>query len=370
MARTVRRATATKADSKATNTDSTPKFGNKLASVPAKHYLDTYINRKIGNVRDFDAFDKALKLKHNVLIEGPTGTGKTSAIMAYAAHKQMPFYSVSSSNGTEPTQLFGKFIVDEATGGFAWQDGPVTDIVRHGGILLINEINFIPERVLSVLFGLLDKRRKIELVDHKGEVIYAPDDFIVFADMNPGYQGTRELNHALRNRFATKLIFDYDPHIETKLVKSKALRSLAKQLRDQIAQGLYDTPVSTNMLVEFEQLVAEIDLDYAVSNFINAFDYDDRASVREVFKTWNANLDADFKTSKKDDAKSSSTTKTDDDYDYESEFYSESDLADLTYAELIDYAVAWGWAIEKASAASVDELKSYLTGKHDDWKVS
>jgi nitric oxide reductase NorQ protein len=369
MARTVRRATATKADT-APSTKS--EYGNKLASVPAKQYLDTYINRKIGNVRDFDAFDTALSLKHNVLIEGPTGTGKTSAIMAYAAYKQMPFYSVSSSNGTEPTQLFGKFIVDEATGGFAWQDGPVTDIVRHGGILLINEINFIPERVLSVLFGLLDKRRKIELVDHKGEVIYAPDNFIVFADMNPGYQGTRELNHALRNRFATKLIFDYDAHIETKLVKSKALRSLAKQLRDQIAQGLYDTPVSTNMLVEFEQLVAGIDLDYAVNNFINAFDHDDRASIREVFKTWNANLDSDFKASakKKDGATATDTAKTDDEYDYESEFYSEDDLIGLTLTDLIDYAVAWGWTIEKASTASIDELKAYLTGNHDEWKAS
>ena len=232
-------------------------------------------------------------MKHNVLIEGPTGTGKTSSILAYAAYKNLPFYSVSSSNGTEPTQLFGKYIPD-GSGGFVWQDGPVTDLVRHGGVLLINEVNFIPDRVKTVLFGLLDKRRKIELVDHQSEVIYAPDNFIVFADMNPDYEGTRPLNKAFRNRFATQLEFQYDNSIETKLITSKALLDLARQLRDQIAQGLFDTPVSTNMLIEFEEVARELSVAFAVHNFVNHFPQDDRASIKQVFDTWQHNIEADF----------------------------------------------------------------------------
>ena len=58
-----------------------------IAEVPDGKFLATYIGRKIGTLTDFEVFDAALALKHNVLIEGPTGTGKTSAIMAYAAHK-------------------------------------------------------------------------------------------------------------------------------------------------------------------------------------------------------------------------------------------------------------------------------------------
>ena len=266
-----------------------------IAEVPDGKFLATYIGRKIGTLTDFEVFDAALALKHNVLIEGPTGTGKTSAIMAYAAHKQMAFYSISSSNGTEPTQLFGKYIPNpDGSAGFIWQDGPVTDLVRHGGILLINEVNFIPERVLSVLFGLLDRRRKIELVDHRSEVIYAPDNFLVFADMNPDYEGTRPLNKAFRNRFATQLHFDYDTKIEAKLISSKSLRDLAKQLRDQIAQGLYDTPVSTNMLIEFEELAKELNVAFAITNFVNHFPSDDRASVANVLATWTVNLETDI----------------------------------------------------------------------------
>lgn len=304
MARTVRRATATKESGAApktvkrtttTKTAQTEEIQSEaqIATVPEKKFLETYVTRKVGTLTEFQIFEAAFKLKHNVLIEGPTGTGKTSSILAYAAYKNLPFYSVSSSNGTEPTQLFGKYIPD-GNGGFVWQDGPITDLARHGGVLLINEVNFIPDRVKTVLFGLLDKRRKIELVDHKSEVIYAPDNFIVFADMNPDYEGTRPLNKAFRNRFATQLFFDYDINIEAKLVTSKALLELSKQLRDQIAQGLFDTPVSTNMLIEFEETARELNVAFAVHNFVNHFPQDDRASIKQVFDTWQSNIDSDF----------------------------------------------------------------------------
>ena len=304
MARTVRRTTATNETGATTKTvkrtPTTKKAQTEevqsqaqIATVPDKKFLETYVTRKIGSLTEFEIFEAAYRLKHNVLIEGPTGTGKTSSILAYAAYKNLPFYSVSSSNGTEPTQLFGKYIPSN-DGGFVWQDGPVTDLVRHGGILLINEVNFIPDRVKTVLFGLLDKRRKIELVDHQSEVIYAPDNFIVFADMNPDYEGTRPLNKAFRNRFATQLFFDYDNTIEHKLVASKALLELAKQLRDQIAQGLFDTPVSTNMLIEFEETARELNVAFAVHNFVNHFPQDDRAAIKQVFDTWQSNIESDF----------------------------------------------------------------------------
>ena len=275
----------------------TPEEQARLASVPDKdRYYEPYVGRVLpGGETDFEVFEKSRYMNWNVLIEGPTGSGKTSAVYAYAAWADMKLYSVSSSVALEPTQLFGKYIPD-GKGGLVWQDGPVTDIVRHGGVLLINEVNLIHSRVSSVLFGLLDKRRKIELPDHKGEVIEAPTDgsFLLFADMNPDYEGTQPLSKALRNRFARKLFFDYDPAVEEQLVISKALLSLAKQLRADIVKGTYDYPCSTNMLIEFEEILLTSNMDAAIYNFANSFPFDDRASVRMVFDTWRANLETDY----------------------------------------------------------------------------
>lgn len=256
----------------------------RLASVPERKYAEGYIKRQLGpGLSDFILFDYAMASHQNVLIEGPTGAGKTSAIMAWAADRELPFYSVSSSIGIEPSQLFGKFIPDNANG-IVWQDGPVTDLVRHGGVLLINEINFIPDRIGTVLFSLLDKRREIQLMDHQGEVIRAHEDLVIFADMNPDYSGTHPLNQALRNRFDKQLYFDYDPRIEGKLVPYVPILNLASQIRDRIKTGEFETPVSTNMLFEFVMNYEYLGIEFAVQNFVNHFNADERDPLSKVIQ--------------------------------------------------------------------------------------
>lgn len=263
-----------------------------LASVPAPSLAKEYVSRTINGVKDFDLFEFAHKEHINVLIEGPTGPGKTTAVMAYASHTKNAFYAIPSNVGVEPSQLFGKFIPD-GTGGFVWQDGPVTDIVRNGGVLLINEVNFMPARVATVLFGLLDKRREIALLDHKSEVIKAHDDLFIVADMNPDYSGTHMLNQAFRNRFAIQLSWGYDPKVESELVTSENLLKMAKDLRKQVEDGSLYTPISTNMLMEFER-IAEFNFDFASGNFVTHFTVDERPAVKMVLDTYSENISTDL----------------------------------------------------------------------------
>lgn len=263
----------------------------ELAQVPPMKYFDEYISRLIDGRSEFDIFDFAHLHRLNVLIEGPTGPGKTSAALAWAAKNSKRFYAIPSNVGVEPSQMFGKFIPDSETGGFKWVDGPVTDIVRNGGCLLINEVNFMPERVATVLFSLLDKRRQIMLVDNEGEVIDAHRDLLIMADMNPDYEGTRPLNKAFRNRFGIQLFWDYDAKVEAQLVNADALLKMAKKIRDDSS---YDTPVSTNMLMEFERVYYGLGLDFAVANFINHFPSDDREPIKLIVKTFSANVKAEL----------------------------------------------------------------------------
>lgn len=283
-----------------------------VATVPDPKYFTEYIGRKIHGVPDFVVLEQANIHAMNVLLEGPTGPGKTSFVLAYAAREKRPFYSVSSNVGVEPSQLFGKFVPDNGNG-WVWVDGGVTSIVRHGGVLLLNELNFLPERIATVLFGLLDKRREIVLLDHKGEVIRAhkpplsekgptyrdteappcwcPDGakcpperaVLIVADMNPDYEGTRPLNKALRNRFPIQIDWDYDRDVESRLVRSTVLLDLAYRFR---ALDNIETPVATNMLQEFERLagLGPFGLDFAIANFCQHFMTDERPSIQEVFR--------------------------------------------------------------------------------------
>ena len=108
--------------------------------------------------------------------------------------------------------------------------------------------------------------------------------------MNPDYEGTRPLNKAFRNRFAIQLNWDYDTKIESQLVQSASLISMANALRAEAAKGGFETPISTNMLQEFEEIVESISIDFAIDNFVTHFAADERPAVLQVVKTYRQNI--------------------------------------------------------------------------------
>ena len=268
-----------------------------LATVPEMSMYDNYVSRNFGNFSELEIYERAYRTGWNVLNEGPTGCGKTSSAVAFAAAHQKPFYAISPNVSVEPSQLFGKYVRDN--GEWVWQDGPVTDMIRNGGVLLISEVNFLPTRTGVVLFPFLDFQRQITLMDHKNEVIRAhrPDCWcdleedeceekwlLVIADMNPGYAGTGDLNAAFRNRFPIQLVWDYDESVEAQLIEGSVLRALAKQFRVQNATGDIETPMATNMLIEFEAQLRIFDFDFALANLVRRFEKDERDTVRKVLE--------------------------------------------------------------------------------------
>lgn len=267
----------------------------ELARIPDQKWADDYINRKIeGKITDFDLLDVAKTNKQNVLIRGHAGSGKTMCVLAWASARQYRYYNISANVGLEPSHLFGAWTPTETAGVFKWQDGAVTDLVRHGGVLLLNEIDFMPERITTVLFGLLDDRREIQLLENGGEVIKAHPDLVVIGDHNPNYRGSRPMNQAWKDRFAHKLEFDYDKSIERKLIKNASLLDVAQKLRDQALKGEIDTPISTRGLMAFAKNVENVGLNYAINSYINGFADDEREAVKLVFDTAKSGIANDF----------------------------------------------------------------------------
>lgn len=275
------------------NRNGGPMIKASLASVPRIELAKSYVHREIWSRQDFEIFDYARAKSINVLIYGPTGPGKTTSVEAWSAERGLRMATVSGNASMEPSQMTGKYVSD-GNGSFAWIDGPVTDVVRNGGVLLLDEVNFISPKIYTVLYSLLDGRRSITLLDHHGETIEAHPDLTIFATMNPDYIGTTPLNFAFRNRFDIQIPWDYDDKVESKLVSSKALLVIAKQLRVEANKGQYETPISTNMLQEFVNFVDPLGYEFAVENFIAHFGADEAASVRLVFQTHEHNIKTDF----------------------------------------------------------------------------
>jgi AAA domain (dynein-related subfamily) len=265
-----------------------------LATIPPIEMARKYVSRKLaGGKTDFETFDHARKKHYEVLIYGPTGPGKTTAVIAWAAARGLRLATISGNAALEPSQLIGKYVPD-GNGAYEWIDGPVTDVVRNGGVLLLDEFNFISAKIYTVLYSLLDSRRCLIILDHHGETINAHEDLTIFATMNPDYVGTAPLNFAMRNRFTFQIPWDYDDEVEEKLIESKALHVIKKQLRAEAAKGELETPVSTNMFMELEETIKEFNYEFAVANFVAHFDKEEQDKVSLVMMTHDYNLRQDF----------------------------------------------------------------------------
>lgn len=269
---------------------------NLHAYVPDKSVSERYINRKVNGVWDADILGIAMRTKRNVMLMGETGAGKTMFGEAYASKHGLNYYSLPCDVSIDPSAFFGKMVPTEEAGKFEWVDGPVTQLVRHGGVLNFSEINFLPPKIAASIYPLLDARRYVPLLAHHGEIVRAHPNLVIIADFNPQYRGTMELNAAFKNRFPIKIQWDYSDEVEEKLVNLPTLRIIANKLRQQVGTEI-NTPVSTNMLMEFEQfaLDAALGLDFAIGNMVTSFDVAEREAVKNVVNLSAADLRNELK---------------------------------------------------------------------------
>lgn len=256
-----------------------------LALVPSGV---NYIPREVpGGHTDFEVLEYALQNNKNVLLEGPTGAAKTTMLRAFAEKHGLAFINVKCSGGADPDALFGT--VELVNGNTAFTPGDLTLAAMHGDALInLDEVNALPPRLSFIFHDAFDDRRALTIPGAAGgdggslTVKIAPNVLIVGA-YNPGYAGTTDLNAAFANRFAIKLSVDYDPEVEKTLVESSVLVDIAEQLRRLVKNGDLETPVSTNRLMTFDDLVYDLSYEFAVSNFVSQFSEDERGVVREVF---------------------------------------------------------------------------------------
>lgn len=261
-----------------------------MVTIPDSKWAKEYINRKVEGVNDFDIYDYAMANGLNVLVEGHAGSGKTMSVQAYASARGLRYFNVACHIGIEVSHLVGRWI-PTADGHFKWQDGAVTEVVRNGGVLLFNEINFLPERLSTFIFSLLDYRREIQLMENGGEVIKAHPELLIVGDMNPNYRGTRPLNQAFADRFNVRLNFPYDKAIEMKILKNRALLEMANQLRAEHDKKSIATPISTRSLVSFIKNAKAFGMDFACYSYINTFTNEtERSAVRLVIDTHRDNI--------------------------------------------------------------------------------
>ena len=195
------------------------------------------------------------------MLKGPTGCGKTRFLehMAFALNR--PLVTVSCHEDLTSSDLVGRFLLEGAE--TVWQDGPLTTAVKAGGIAYLDEVVEARKDTTVVIHPLTDDRRILPL-EKKGEVVRAPEDFMLVISYNPGYQSVlKDLKHSTKQRFVA-LDFDYpEPEAEATILMSESgidketatkLVKIAEKVRNLRTHGL-EEGVSTRLLVYAGQLM-------------------------------------------------------------------------------------------------------------------
>ncbi|PJW13895.1 hypothetical protein CV945_11660 [Geobacillus sp. Manikaran-105] len=242
----------------------------------------------------------ALALGKNVLLKGPTGSGKTRLAETLSALFGQPMHSINCSVDLDAEALLGfKTIVHrDGQAVIEYVPGPVIRAMEKGHLLYIDEINMAKPETLPILNSVLDYRRRLTN-PLTGEVVEAKPTFGVIAAINEGYIGTVPLNEALKNRF---VVIDV-PYVQGETLKSVIMAqttltddtlinrfvALSADLLAQVRNGqVAEEVASVRALLDACDLAVHIPPLRAIERSIidKLDDERERAAVRNIAETW------------------------------------------------------------------------------------
>jgi nitric oxide reductase NorQ protein len=246
--------------------------------------------------KEIDIFEAAYKKKLPVLLNGPTGSGKTRLVEHMAWRLSRPLYTVACHDDLSANDLTGRYIIkgDEVE----WIDGPLLMAVREGGIAYLDEIVEARKDVTVVIHPLTDHRRYLP-VEKRGKIFHAPDEFMMVISYNPNYQSIlKELKPSTRQRFISINLGWPVEELEVRIVCREAgvdeemagkLVKAANRIRNLIHQGL-EEGVSTRELVYAATLLQS---GLSIKDSLHAtmiepltYDSDLKKSIEEVLKNY------------------------------------------------------------------------------------
>lgn len=143
--------------------------------------------------------------RDSILMAGDAATGKNlmAETLCWIIQKPYRFYSINIQ--TDKYDLAGRTVLQSQSegGGTKVQDSFLVSMMKHGGAILLDEINASNPAVMTLLHSIVEKGHKMIDIEASDERVVAQEDFVLFGAMNPGYMGTSDLNEALHSRFVT-----------------------------------------------------------------------------------------------------------------------------------------------------------------------
>lgn len=160
----------------------------------------------VGQEALLDKMMIALLTGGHVLLEGPPGLAKTTAVKTLSDGVHASFQRIQFTPDLMPGDVMGSEVLDVNSGSLNFVKGPI-----FNEIVLADEINRAPPKVQSALLEAMAEKQ----VTAGGQTRALPEMFLVMATQNPLEQsGTYPLPEAQLDRFMLHLVLNYPDEAE------------------------------------------------------------------------------------------------------------------------------------------------------------
>ena len=214
--------------------------------------------------------------KANILLVGPTGSGKTRLVSDLATALGLPFAHVSCSAGLAESALLGRLLPIELGGRMTYVPAAFVRCFESGGVFLFDEIDAADPSTLLVINAALANGHLAIPSDPVNPTRVKHRDFLCVAAANTfgtgataQYVGRTRLDEATLDRFrAWRCEVDYDANLETALIRADVL-AWGRAVRVAIQTNAMKRVCSTRLLLDLGAAAAT-DSEFAQRSYWSA----------------------------------------------------------------------------------------------------
>lgn len=257
--------------------------------------FDTTLSSKVPEVNPHFVFTKvadyvalALLTGKNLFISGQTGSGKSQMVLQTLARLGVPVQRVNMSSDVSYNSFVGNMHLNNE--GTYFKYGFLPTAMKEGYPVLLDEIDFTPPNIASVLYPALESRTATLFIPETGELIFPKKGFIVYATGNTkgkgdrfgNYTGTEVLNTAFLDRFSMHVKADYLPQdkeidlMEEVFGRNSYIEPLVKfanEVREANSVGNLEVTLSTRRLMDIMEFIPVMGIKEALDiGFLNWVD--------------------------------------------------------------------------------------------------